>query len=189
MGIILSIVCLICFGLKGLIQICCQSISSLCRCASRCQKWCQRCLVRLGWRRLSWRRFVLTSTSNFPGFVLSWTRCYCCLCCLGAIVVAVVVDLCRSEYQVTSMFTGKSASRRRGRTAGRREAKHHHHNTSLEICQNIFWASSRIPSMNTSNLSKHLDRLCIRRFEPREVIVQRCEPTVKHVLSALHFLK
>merc|ERR1719192_3223033 len=33
--------------------------------------------------------------------------------------------------------------------------------------------------MNLSNLSKHLDRLCIRRFEPREVIVQRCEPTVK----------
>ena len=34
------------------------------------------------------------------------------------VVVAVVDDLCRSPCQLTSMFTGKSASRRRGRTAG-----------------------------------------------------------------------
>ena len=54
------------------------------------------------------------------------------------VVVVVVVDLCRSPCQLTSIFTERSASRRRGRIAGRREAKHHHHNTSLEICQNIF---------------------------------------------------
>ena len=34
------------------------------------------------------------------------------------VVVVVVDDLCRSPCQLTSMFTGRSASRRRGRTAG-----------------------------------------------------------------------
>ena len=180
MGIILSIVCWQCFGSK-------QLISNMLLINRSHQYADVQASSKNGANSILWN----SDEGDWAEGDLYWHRhpasqvqssCFCYLCCFGAIVVAVVVDLCRSEYQVTSMFTGKSASRRRGRTAGRREPKHQHHNiTSLEICQNILSASSRILCM-----SKHL---WIQRFEPREVIVQRCEPTVKHLHSAFTFWK